>query len=138
MSTDFLEKTAQIEKRYEELSELLADPQVIADQNRWRTLMKESADLAPIVEAVGRLRAAANDEKEAHELLGEDDPEMLELAKQQLADSQAAIEEEELVIRRLLLPKDPNDEKNVMLEIRAGVGGEEAGLFAADLMRMYT
>ena len=138
MGTDFLEKTAQIEKRYEELSGMLADPEVISDQNRWRMLMKESADLAPIVDAVGRLRRAVEDEREAQDLLQDEDPEMQELARLQLAEAQESIEREELQIRRLLLPKDPNDEKNVMLEIRAGVGGEEAGLFAADLMRMYT
>lgn len=138
MGTDFLEKTAQIEKRYEELSGMLADPEVISDQNRWRMLMKESADLAPIVDAVGRLRRAVEDEREAQDLLQDEDPEMHELARLQLAEAQESIEREELQIRRLLLPKDPNDEKNVMLEIRAGVGGEEAGLFAADLMRMYT
>jgi len=138
MSTDFLEKTAQIEKRYEELSGMLSDPEVISDQNKWRALMKENAELAPIVEAVARLRSATEDEKEAQELLQDEDPEMHELARLQLAEAQESIEREELQIRRLLLPKDPNDEKNVMLEIRAGVGGEEAGLFAADLMRMYT
>ena len=138
MGTDFLEKTAQIEKRYEELSGMLADPEVISDQNRWRMLMKESADLAPIVDAVGRLRRSVEDEREAQDLLQDEDPEMHELARLQLSEAQDSIEREELQIRRLLLPKDPNDEKNVMLEIRAGVGGEEAGLFAADLMRMYT
>ncbi|MBQ6475130.1 MAG: PCRF domain-containing protein, partial [Clostridia bacterium] len=116
MGTDFLEKTAQIEKRYEELSGMLADPEVISDQNRWRMLMKESADLAPIVDAVGRLRRAVEDEREAQDLLQDEDPEMHELARLQLAEAQESIEREELQIRRLLLPKDPNDEKNVMLE----------------------
>ena len=136
--SDMLEKTTQICARYEELSTLIADASVIADQNRWRDLMREHASLEPIIEAVEVLRHAVEEKNEAQELAYESDAEIRELARMQLEEAEETIAAQEDKIQRLLLPKDPNDDKNVMLGIRAGVGGEEAALFAGDLLRMYT
>ena len=121
--------------RYEELMEELNNPYVVEDQKKFRKLMKEQADLAPIVEAY---KQAHQDVEDSVALLEEEsDEEMRELAKEELADAKKRIEELEQELKILLLPKDPNDDKNVMVEIRAGAGGDEAALFASELYRMY-
>lgn len=136
---DLLQQTKKLCERYAQLSEKTADPAVIADQAAWRELMREHASLAPIVEQVQVLKDAYARRDEARALLNEEkDATLCELAREELSEADGTIERAEDYIRRLLLPKDPNDEKNVMLEIRAGVGGEEAALFAGDLLRMYT
>ena len=126
------------EKRYEEVGRLVSDAAVIANQEEWQKLMKEHNDLTPIIEKYREYKKAKDTIRESLEILEESgDAEMKELAKEELADakeSMAALEEE---IKILLIPKDPNDGKNVILEIRAGTGGEEAALFAADLLKMY-
>lgn len=124
--------------RYEELMEELNNPYVVEDQKKFRKLMKEQADLAPIVEAYKNYKQAHQDVEDSVALLEEEsDEEMRELAKEELADAKKRIEELEQELKILLLPKDPNDEKNVMVEIRAGAGGDEAALFASELYRMY-
>ena len=123
---------------YEELMLELNNPSVAEDQNRFRKLMKEQADLAPIVEAYKAYKQAKQDMEDSLSLLEEEhDEEMRELAKEELSAARKKIEELEYQLKILLLPKDPNDEKNIILEIRAGAGGDEAALFASELSRMY-
>ena len=126
-------------QKYEELSLTVSDPAVIADQNRWQKLMKEMRDIEPVVIKYREYKKAAEDLEGTKELLSENiDDEMREIAKMELSDLEDRIAALEGELKILLLPKDPNDEKNVYLELRAGTGGEEAALFAADLLRMYT
>ena len=127
------------EKRYEEVGRLVSDAAVIANQEEWQKLMKEHNDLTPIIEKYREYKKAKDTIRESLEILEESgDAEMKELAKEELAnakESMAALEEE---IKILLIPKDPNDDKNVFIEIRGGAGGDEAALFAGDLYRMFT
>lgn len=115
--------------RYEELLEELNSPDVAMDQNRFRKLMKEQADLTPLVDAYKEYKKANQDVEDSLALLEEEsDEEMRDMAKEELADAKKRIEEMEQQLKILLLPKDPNDDKNVMVEIRAGAGGDEAAL----------
>ena len=124
---------------YEELMLMLGDPDVTQDTKRFTKLMKEQADLAPIVEAYKQYKQAKQDVEDSLAMLEEEsDEEMREMAKEELADAKKRIEDLEHELKILLLPKDPNDDKNIILEIRAGAGGDEAALFAAELYRMYT
>ena len=123
---------------YEEVMQALNEPGVTEDQNRFRKLMKEQADLSPIVDAYKAYKQAKQDIEDSLALLEEEsDEEMRELAKEELSDARKRVEELEQQLKILLLPKDPNDDKNIILEIRAGAGGDEAALFAAELYRMY-
>ena len=123
---------------YEELMLMLGDPAVTQDTKRFTRLMKEQADLAPIVEAYKQNKQAKQDVEDSLALLEEEsDEEMREMAKEELSDAKKRIEELEQQLKILLLPKDPNDDKNVIVEIRAGAGGDEAALFASELYRMY-
>lgn len=125
-------------EKYEELSKKVSDPDVIAKQKEWQKLMKEMSDLEPIVKEYTAYKKAKEDLEEAKEILDmEDDEELRELAREELKANEAAIEEYTENLKILLLPKDPNDDKNVILEIRAGTGGDEAALFGSDLLRMY-
>ena len=125
-------------RHYEELMLELNNPSVAEDQRKFRKLMKEQADLAPIVDAYKQYKQAKQDVEDSLALLDEEsDEEMKGLAKEELADAKKRIEELEQELKILLLPKDPNDEKNVIVEIRAGAGGDEAALFASELYRMY-
>ena len=132
-------KLAFIENRYEELSKKISDPQIIADQNRWRKLCKENSDITPIVEKYREYKKSKETIDEAMQMLEEnpdkDFEEMLRSEIDENKDKIALIEDE---LKILLLPKDPNDEKNVIVEIRGGTGGEEAALFAGALFRMYS
>lgn len=124
--------------RYEEIMGELNEPTVANDQNRFRKLMKEQSDLMPIVEAYKEYKAQKQNVDESLAMLEEEsDEELRELAKEELAVSKERIEELEQELKILLLPKDPNDDKNVIVEIRAGAGGDEAALFAAEIYRMY-
>ena len=124
--------------RYEEVMGELQEPDVANDPERFRRLMKEQSDLAPIVEAYKEYKNCKQNVEESLQLLEEEsDEEMRELAKEELSGSRARIEELEQELKILLLPKDPNDDKNVIVEIRAGAGGDEAALFAAEVYRMY-
>ena len=133
------EQLSKVEERYEELDRLMADPDVVADYERVLELAQERSSLEEPVSAFRRYQDLQGELSDSRELLAEsDDPELVELAEleiAELADQVAALEDE---LRRMLLPKDSNDEKNVIVEIRAGAGGDEAGIFAADLLRMYT
>ncbi|HTZ40629.1 MAG TPA: peptide chain release factor 1 [Syntrophales bacterium] len=131
------QRIKEIEKRYEELERLLSDPAVIANRSEYQKLAKEHSDLAPLVEAFREYEKTGRQLDEAQQVLREGDEELRELAKEEIPHLKAKVEELEQRLTFLLLPKDPNDEKNVILEIRAGTGGDEAGLFAADLFRMY-
>ncbi len=124
--------------RLEEILSELQEPDVASDQARFRKLMKEQNDLSPIVEAYKEYKACKQTIEDSLQMLDEEsDEEMRELAKEELNDSKARVEELERELKILLLPKDPNDDKNVIVEIRAGAGGDEAALFAAEIYRMY-
>lgn len=134
------EKLSFIEEQYEELSKKISDPDVIADQETWRKLMKEHSDLTPIVEKYREYKANQETIEDAKVMMEDpetdrDFKEMLVEESKQAKENIAVIEEE---LKILLLPKDPNDDKNVMVEIRGGAGGDEAALFAGDLFRMYS
>ena len=123
--------------RFEEILSELQEPDVVNDQNRFRKLMKEQNDLTPIVEAYREYKTCKQAIEDSLAMLEEEsDEEMRELAKEELNDSKARVEELEQELKILLLPKDPNDDQNVMVEIRAGAGGDEAALFAAEIYRM--
>ncbi|MCI5480916.1 MAG: peptide chain release factor 1 [Lachnospiraceae bacterium] len=124
--------------RFEEIMSELNAPNVTEDQNRFRKLMKEQSDLQPLVDAYKEYKSCKQTVEDSLEMLeSESDEEMRELLKEELSESRKRIEELERELKILLLPKDPNDDKNVIVEIRAGAGGEEAALFAAELYRMY-
>ena len=124
--------------RFEELMSELSEPDVANDPVRFRKLMKEQSDLTPIVEAYKEYKQCKQNIEDSLAMLDEEtDEEMKELAKEELNDSKARVEELEQKLKILLLPKDPNDDKNVIVEIRAGAGGDEAALFAAEIYRMY-
>jgi len=126
-------------EKYEELSHKVSDPEVINDQAVWQKSMKDMSDMEPIVSKYREYKKATDDLRSTKELLGDSglDEEMRELAKMELAELEEKQEALSNELRILLLPKDPNDDKNVIVEIRAGTGGEEAGLFGSDLLRMY-
>ena len=124
--------------RLEEILSELQEPDVANDQNRFRKLMKEQNDLTPIVEAYKEYKACKQTIEDSLQMLDEEsDEELRELAKEELSAAKARVEELEHELKILLLPKDPNDDKNVVVEIRAGAGGDEAALFAAEIYRMY-
>lgn len=131
-----LEKVKAVALRYEDLEAQLADPAVYGDADKLRTVSRELKELEPVAEAWRAWCRAEADRKEAEAMLS--DPELREMAKEELAAAQAELERLREEMRILLLPKDPDDDRGVLLEIRAGTGGEEAALFAADLLRMYT
>jgi peptide chain release factor 1 len=131
------QRIKEVEKRYEELEKLLSDPVVIANRSEYQKCAKEHADLTALIEAFRLYETTGRQLDEAQQMLRDGDEELREMAKEEIPQLKQKIEELEQRITVLLLPKDPNDDKNVILEIRAGTGGDEAGLFAADLFRMY-
>jgi len=134
-----LEKLELLEKRYEELNQLMADPEVAMDHVRVTAYAKERAEIEEVVETYRQYRAALNELEETRGLLDDGpDQEMRDLIREEIEALTARKEELHERLMRLLLPRDPNDERNVIVEIRAGTGGDEAGLFAADLFRMYS
>lgn len=137
--TDLLGKLAAIEDRYNEVGKMITDPSVISDMKRYPVLMKEYKDLEEIVEAYNAYKKLINDIKSAKELQSTtDEPDMKALAQEELDELLPQREGMEEKIKFLLVPKDPEDTKNCILEIRAGTGGDEASIFAGDLYRMYT
>jgi len=131
-------KLAEVEERYRELTDLLADPAIYADRTKMARYNKERSDLEDVVEAYRNYQKAVTDRDGARELLAEErDEDLREMARSELTALDERIEELTQQLKILLLPKDPYDEKNILLEIRAGTGGEEAALFAGDLFRMY-
>ena len=136
--TVMFDKLDSVMLHYEEIQRELSSPDIASDQKRFRSLMKEQSDLAPLVEAYSEYRECRQAADESLQMLEEEtDEEMRDLAKEELAESRKRIGELEDRIKILLLPKDPNDDKNVIVEIRAGAGGDEAALFAAEVYRMY-
>ena len=134
-----LEKIDIVEKRYDEIYQLIGNPDVIADQKKYIQLNKELKDLSKLVNKGRLYRDAIDQKKEAEEYLNSsDDKDMIEMAKEQLEVSKESINNLEEEIKIMLIPKDPDDSKNVVVEIRAGTGGDEASIFAGDLYRMYT
>ena len=129
-----------IQSKYEELSLKVSDPAIIADQAVWQRYAKEIGEMEPIVQKYAEYKKVVEGIREAKEILSDNsaDNDMRELAKMELSDLEGEDEKISEELKILLLPKDPNDQKNVILEIRAGTGGEEAALFGADLLRMYT
>ena len=134
------EKIQVFENRYEELSEKLCDPSVVSSPELYRNTMKEYKSIEPIVLKFREYKKAVNDEKDAVEMLNEtqSDKEMTEMLETEISELRASIEQLSTELKILLLPKDPNDERNVIVEIRGGAGGEEAALFAGVLYRMYS
>lgn len=133
-----LERLADIEKRYIDLSDKINDPEVISDNEQWRKLMKEHSDISPIVEKYREYLETEQSIADAREMLEDSDEEMRTLAKEELAENNSRLEEIQEELKILMLPKDPNDDKNVIVEIRGGAGGDEANIFAGDLYRMYS
>ena len=132
------DKLDDLLRRYEEIVNELHEPDVVNDQNRFRSLMKEQSDLMPLVDAYTEYKKCKQDEEDSLVMLDEEnDGEMREMLKDELAAAKKRIEELEQQLKILLLPKDPNDDKNVVVEIRAGAGGDESALFAAEIYRMY-
>ncbi|GLQ32465.1 peptide chain release factor 1 [Litoribrevibacter albus] len=138
MKASILEKLDNLCDRYEEVGALLSDPDVISDQDKFRSLSKEYSEIEPVVKCFGDYKQAQDDLEEAKLLMDDPDPEMKAMGQEEFGTCQDNIEALELDLQKLLLPKDPNDNKNVYLEIRAGTGGDEAAIFSGDLFRMYS
>lgn len=138
MKASILEKLDRLKERYEEVSAMLSEADIINNQNKFRDLSKEYAELEPVVQGYqSYLNLLANIEEAKH-LLVDGDADMKEMAEEELKECEAQLEPMQLELQKLLLPKDPNDEKNCYLEIRAGTGGDEAAIFSGDLFRMYS
>ena len=134
-----LDKIEQVVARYEEIDRQMTDPEVLADHVKLTALAQERTELQPLVETFRNYKRVEQEIVDAKELIDmEDDADMLELAQEELKSLSKEQEDLEEALRKLLIPKDPRDDKNVFLEIRAGTGGDEAGIFAGDLLRMYT
>jgi len=138
MKASILAKLDHLADRYEEVGALLSDPDIIGDQNKFRELSKEYAELEPVVKCYQSYQEVVNDIEEAKLLLKDSDPDMRAMAQEELKEGEAQQDALEMDLQKLLLPKDPNDNKNVFLEIRAGTGGDEAAIFSGDLFRMYS
>ena len=132
------ERLEQIAARYEELGAQLAEPEIVTDQQRYQKVAKQHRDLEAMVEGYRKYRAISDGIAEARAMLAENDPEMRAMAEEELLQLEERLPRVEEELKLLLLPKDPNDEKNVVVEIRAATGGDEASLFAAEVFRMYT
>jgi peptide chain release factor 1 len=138
MKASILAKLDNLNERYQEVAALLSDSETIADQDKFRDLSKEYAELEPVVKSYLSYQEVIDNLEEAQLLLKDSDPDMRAMAQEELSDAESQLETLELDLQRLLLPRDPNDEKNVFLEIRAGTGGDEAAIFSGDLFRMYS
>ncbi len=133
------DKIAKVVRRYEEVERQMTDPAILSDHVKLTELAQERSDLHELVEAYQRHQKLVEEVREAETMMElEDDPDMVSMAKDEIESLGEQIEALEIEMRRLLIPKDPRDDKNVYIEIRAGAGGDEAGIFAADLLRMYT
>lgn len=138
MKASILTKLEMLVERYEEVQHLLGDPGVIGDQDKFRALSKEYSQLEEVTKCFTAYKQAQEDLVAAEEMAKEDDAEMREMAQEEIKAAKVAIENLASELQILLLPKDPNDSRNCFLEIRAGAGGDEAGIFAGDLFRMYS
>ena len=131
-------KLERLAERLEEINHLLSSPDVISDQNKFRTLSQEHAQLTPVVNCFNDYESTMGDFNEAKRMLEDDDKDMQEMAKEEFKEAKAQLEKLEDELQILMLPTDPNDNKNVFLEVRAGTGGDEAAIFSGDLYKMYT
>ncbi|HBX58883.1 MAG TPA: peptide chain release factor 1 [Methylophaga sp.] len=138
MKDSIRHKLEALVDRHEEISGLLSDPETMANQNKFRTLSQEYAQLEPVVKHFGLYLQTLSDLKDAQAMMQESAPEMREMAKEELAIAEEKQEQLAIDLQKLLLPKDPNDQRNIFLEVRAGTGGDEAAIFSGDLFRMYT
>jgi len=138
MKESIVNKLSNLTDRHEELAGLMSDPDVISNQNQFRDLSKEYAQLEPVVQCFKQYNSSADDLQSAEEMLKDDDPDVREMALEEKKTASDDIEKLELELQKLLLPKDPHDDSNIFLEIRAGTGGDEAAIFAGDLFRMYS
>ncbi len=138
MKASILEKLDGLCDRYDEVSALLSDADTIANQTQFRDLSKEYAELEPVIKSYAEYRSVLDDIEEARQLMKDGDSDMREMAEEELSSAQEKLPALEVELQKLLLPKDPNDDKNVFLEIRAGTGGDEAAIFSGDLLRMYS
>lgn len=138
MKESIIRKLEGLTERHEEVGHLLGDPDTISDQNRFRDLSKEYSQLEEVVQAYSRYNQIKEDLATAEEMLKDSDPDMREMAEEDFKENKKLVEPAELELQKLLLPKDPNDDKNIFLEIRAGTGGDEAAIFVGDLFRMYS
>lgn len=138
MKASILGKLDTLEERYEEVGALLSDSDIIADQEKFRSLSKEYAELEPVAKAYENYRSVIDNLNESKSLLKDSDADIRAMAEEEVERAESELGDLELTLQRLLLPKDPNDEKNVFLEIRAGTGGDEAAIFSGDLFRMYS
>lgn len=138
MKASILTKLETLVERYEEVQHLLGDPDVIGDQDKFRVLSKEYSQLEEVTKCFQAYQQAQEDLVAAEEMAKEDDEEMREMAQEEIKEAKETIERLNDELQILLLPKDPNDDRNCFLEIRAGAGGDEAGIFAGDLFRMYS
>ena len=128
-------KLSALSRRLEEIDRMLAAPETAADMNKFRDLSRERTEIEPVAVKLAQYESAEADLKTAEELA--EDPEMREFAEEEIAKAKDALEHLEEALRLELIPKDPNDERNIFLEVRAGTGGDEAALFAGDILRMY-
>ncbi|MNF69384.1 Peptide chain release factor 1 [compost metagenome] len=138
MKASLLNKLDLLQDRYEELTALLGDAEVISDQGKFRAYSKEFAEVEPVILAFREFRKVQGDLEGAQALLKDSDPDLREMAEEEVADARERLVELENRLQRMLLPKDPNDGRNVFLEVRAGTGGDEAAIFSGDLFRMYS
>ena len=138
MKTSLRSKLETLSDRLEEINALLSDPGVIGNQSKFRDLSKEHAQITPVVHCFLKYQEAQEDIDAAQSMLKDEDPDIREMAEAELKDSKTRLEHLELDLQKLLLPKDPNDDSNIYLEIRAGTGGDEAAIFSGDLFRMYS
>ena len=138
MKESIVNKLNNLIDRHEELAGLMSDPDVISDQNQFRDLSKEYAQLEPVVECFKQYSTAKEDLDSAEEMLKDNDPDVREMAAEEKKTAAETTGKLELEVQKLLLPKDPHDDSNIFLEIRAGTGGDEAAIFAGDLFRMYS
>lgn len=137
MKSSIRSKLENLTERHEEIGVLLSEPDVINDQNRFRSLSKEYAQIEPVTQCYKDYQTVIDDIEAAQNMLKDDDEDMRAMAEEELQTAKSRQEQLELELQKLLLPKDPNDDKNIFLEIRAGTGGDEAAIFAGDLYRMY-
>ena len=137
LTNSMMSKLESLRDRFEEVAALLSDAEVMADRESFTALSKEYAEIEPVVGCYRRAMQLEANITDNEQLLEEEDPEMRELAQQDIADCRAQLEDLTSELKRLLIPKDPNDQSNVFLEIRAGTGGDEAAIFSGDLFRMY-
>lgn len=138
MKESLINKLDTLSDRHEELSALLSDAEIITDQDRYRDLSREYSELELVVQCFARFRQLQTQLTEARALLDDSDAEMRAMAAEEVQGGQAQVQELELELQTLLLPRDPNDSHNIFLEIRAGTGGDEAAIFSGDLFRMYS